>query len=125
MLKLEFIGNLGRDCEVKVINGKNYNAFPVAVSEGFGENKKTVWINVLKFAGENDKLGQYLTKGTKVYISGKPSFSAYTNKNNEAAYDVSLWANELELVGGMQSSQPEQGTQPEVKQPLEDDGLPF
>lgn len=107
MIKLEIIGNLGKDSEIKVINGKNYNAFPVAVSEGYGENKKTTWVNVMKFAGENDKLGQYLTKGTKVYVSGKPTVSAYTNKNNELSSDISLWANDIELVGGIQSSSQE------------------
>lgn len=113
MLKLELIGNLGRNSEVKVINGKNYNAFPVAVSEGYGENKKTTWINVLKFAGENDKLGQYLIKGTKVYISGKPSVSAYINKNNDQpSSDISLWVDELYLVGGIQASSQEPTTAP-------------
>lgn len=116
MIKLEIIGNLGKDSEIKVINGKNYNAFPVAISEGYGENKKVMWVNVLKFAGENDKLGQYLTKGTKVYVSGKPSVSAYTNKNNEPASDISMWANDLELVGGMQSNSQEP-TSPPVESP--------
>lgn len=121
MIKLEIIGNLGKDSEIKVINGKNYNAFPVAVSEGYGENKKTTWVNVMKFAGENDKLGQYLTKGTKVYVSGKPTVSAYTNKNNELSSDISLWANDIELVGGIQSSSqepapaPVESPQPAVK----------
>lgn len=110
MLKLEIIGNLGKDSEVKVINGKNYNAFPVAVTEGYGDNRKTTWVNILKFSGENDKLGQYLTKGTKVYVSGKPSVSAYTNKNNEPASDISLWANDLELIGSMQSNSQEHAT---------------
>lgn len=121
MLKLELIGNLGKDSEVKVINGKNYNSFPIAVSEGYGENKKTTWVNVMKFAGENDKLCQYLTKGTKVYVSGKPSISAYINKNNEPVSDFSLWANDLELVGGIQASSqepqtaPVESSQPDVK----------
>lgn len=112
MIKLELIGNLGKDSEVKVINGKNYNSFPIAVSEGYGENKKTTWVNVLKFADENDKLGQYLTKGTKVYVSGNPSVSAYTNKNNDPVSDISLWCRELELVGGIQASSQEPKTAP-------------
>lgn len=133
MIKLEIIGNLGKDSEVKVINGKNYNSFPVAVSEGYGDNKKTTWVNVLKFAGDNDKLGQYLTKGTKIYVSGKPSISAYVNKNNDPASDISIFANEIELIGGIQYSSQEQTTAPsespnpaakKVKAEIQND-LPF
>lgn len=65
-------GNIGRDCELRVTpNGKNIATFPLPVKQGYGDHEKTSWVNCKLFGNTAEKLTQYLTKGTKVTVSGE------------------------------------------------------
>ena len=93
MLQLSLIGTLGHDATEKTINGKNYLAYSVAVTE----NKNTTWVDVMTRC-ENSNLKAYLKKGAKVYLQGNLSISAYTNKAGAAVASITLWSRELEIV---------------------------
>lgn len=130
MIKIEAIGNLGKDAELKTIGGNSYAAFSIAVSEKIKGELKTTWFNVMRIDKEG-KLTPYLTKGMKVWISGKPSLSAYVNKNtNEAVPDLTIWANELEFYSSVEQKQQQGVTQKSgidsfPPQGEDNDGLPF
>lgn len=93
MLLLSLIGTLGHDATEKTINGKNYLAYSVAVSE----NKVTTWVDVMT-RSENGNLKAYLKKGAKVYLQGNLSVSTYTNKAGAPVASITLWSRELEIV---------------------------
>lgn len=93
MLQLSLIGTLGHDATERTINGKNYLAYSVAVTE----NKNTTWVDVMTRC-ENSNLKAYLKKGAKVYLQGNLSISAYTNKAGAAVASITLWSRELEIV---------------------------
>ena len=93
MLQLSLIGTLGHDATEKTINGKNYLAYSVAVTE----NKNTTWVDVMTRC-ENSNLKAYLKKGAKVYLQGNLSISAYTNKAGAAVASITLWTRDLEIV---------------------------
>ena len=93
MLQLSLIGTLGHDATEKTINGKNYLAYSVAVTE----NKNTTWVDVMTRC-ENSNLKAYLKKGAKVYLQGNISISAYTDKAGAAVASITLWSRELEIV---------------------------
>ena len=93
MLQLSLIGTLGHDATEKTINGKNYLAYSVAVTE----NKNTTWVDVMTRC-ENSNLKAYLKKGAKVYLQGNLSVSAYTNKAGAAVASITLWSRDLEIV---------------------------
>ena len=93
MLQLSLIGTLGHDATEKTINGKNYLAYSVAVSE----NKVTTWVDVMT-RSENGNLKAYLKKGGKVFLQGNLSVSAYTNKAGSPMASITLWSRELEIV---------------------------
>lgn len=125
MISLEFIGNLGFDAKIRAINGKDYLAFPVGCATGYGERKGTQWIDVLY---RNTKLEQYLTKGTKVFVRGNPSFSIYKD-----SVQVSVFADSIELLSSRseQTAQQAQAAQRPKTTPIppagdpQDDDLPF
>lgn len=75
MLKVQVIGNLGADAQVKNINGVEYVSFDVAHS--FKENGKdvTVWVGCLARGHKN--VVPYLQKGKKVYVVGDLSCRIY------------------------------------------------
>ena len=93
MLQLSLIGTLGHDATEKTINGKNYLAYSVAVTE----NKNTTWVDVMT-RSDNGNLKAYLKKGAKVFLQGNLSISAYTNKAGAAVAPITLWPRDLEIV---------------------------
>lgn len=109
MLKLEIIGNIGRDAEIFSANdGKQYMSFSLA-AETNGKNNNTIWIDCTMNASES--LKKYLTKGTSVYISGRPNARCYTNKNGEIVPSLGCFVHDLQLLGGSKSKEAQQQEQ--------------
>ena len=104
MKKLILCGNLTKDMDVKIYKGKTkkdndniVGRFILAVNEGYGENKKTIFVPVTIFNKTVENLEEYLIKGTKVNVVGR------INKNNvktEKRYktNVSVISNEIQLL---------------------------
>lgn len=104
MINLNFIGNIGKDAEQTskpnwtndVVN------FSVAVSVGYGQSEKTIWVNVSKWVKSDSNLCQHLKKGTKVYISGIPSVRAYQNNMGESVGVLDVDAHVVEILSSKQ-----------------------
>jgi single-strand DNA-binding protein len=84
MIKLQIIGNLGKDCIVKEVNGKNVINFSVAHSEKFKDSQgvdkeNTTWVECAYWTDKTN-VSQYLTKGRTVYAEGYPQIDAYTKE---------------------------------------------
>ncbi len=72
MQVISIAGALGKDAVFKSTQqGHDLCTFPVAVSTGFGDKKATTWFDVTKWGKGSDKLASFLTKGTKVSVSGE------------------------------------------------------
>ena len=69
---LTIVGRLGRDPEMRYTpQGKPVTNFSVAVDDGFGENKSTLWFRVSAWDKNAENCNQYLHKGSKVLVSGR------------------------------------------------------
>lgn len=97
MIKAEIIGNLGFDAEVREFNGKPYYAMSIAHE---GRNNETTWVHCYYYKSNNGStLGNYLKKGAKLRAYGNLSVSTYDSKTTgKTAIDVTIWANELDIV---------------------------
>lgn len=72
MNKLLLIGRLTKDSELRYTQaGKEVLDINLAVDDGYGENKKTIWFRCSLWGERALKLGEYLTKGKQVYIEGR------------------------------------------------------
>ena len=70
MVRVEIIGNLGRDCVVRDgKNGSKFASFTVASHDFFNGEEKTQWFDCMWF-DPNEKMTQYLKKGSGVYLTG-------------------------------------------------------
>lgn len=123
MYRLEVIGNIGQDAEIKPINGKDYYSFSIAYTEKRGGVDKTYWIKCLKLVGDSNKLGNYLKKGQQVLVSGMPYTSAYINKENKAVSDQCVFVNNIQLLGGRPQTNTESNNSGTSSS--QDDDLPF
>lgn len=94
MIKTQVIGNIGKDATSQVINEKNYAKFSLAVTI---DKDKTEWVDCLKIDKEG-KITPHLTKGKTIFVEGKPSANAYTNKAGKVVGSLTIWVNELEFV---------------------------
>lgn len=104
MIKLQVIGNLGGDCTLKEVNGKNVINFNVAHSEKFKDatgnlKERTTWVNCAYWT-DRTTVAQYLKKGKTVYVEGAPEAEAYTNKDGQPASTLKLRVFNLQLLGG-------------------------
>ena len=143
--KVILIGRLGKDPEVRYMpNGEAVCNFSVATSESWKDQsgqrqEKTEWHNITMYRRLAEIAGQYLKKGSQVYLEGKIQTRKYTDKNGveRTAYDII--ANEMKMLGGggndgQQAQQAQNGTPPESPRrqatpaaPIEDidDDIPF
>ena len=104
MIKLQIVGNLGKDCIVKEVNGKNVINFSVAHTERFkdsqgNQKERTTWVECAYWT-DKTAVAQYLTKGKTVYAEGAPEAEAYTNKENQAAATLRMRVQSVQLLGG-------------------------
>lgn len=105
MLKMQFIGILGRDAEVKEFGDSKAINLTVAVNKEYknsdGEKiEKTDWIKCVlwKNGKQSTKVVDFLKKGKRVFIEGEPSAEAYLSKDGEAKGQLSLTIRDLELL---------------------------
>jgi single-strand DNA-binding protein len=104
MIKLQIVGNLGKDCIVKEVNGKNVINFSVAHTERFKDStgnlkERTTWVECAYWT-DRTAVSQYLKKGKMVYAEGSPEADAYLNKENQAAATLRMRVQSLQLLGG-------------------------
>ena len=117
---MNVVGTLGKDAEVKSLNGKNVINFSVAVNQGYGDNKTTLWVDCAKW-GEKTGIAEYLKKGTKVALHGEPSLRKW-----EGGATITLRVADIELLGTKSDGQQQQPTaQPGSAAVEELNDLPF
>jgi len=135
-----FIGNIGRDCDVRETqSGTSVATFPMAVETGWGDKKTTSWIRCNLFGKRAEGgLIQYLVKGTQVAVSGSLKVDKYTDKEGIEKTSVDLMVDDIALIGKRPEAQehqpsratPREGSQPSTKDdPFADNGsgdsIPF
>lgn len=105
--KVILVGNLGADPEVKYMpNGNAVANVTVATSESWkdkqsGEQKdKTEWHRVVFFRRLAEIAGEYLKKGSQIYIEGKLQTRKWQDKNGNDRYTTEIIANEMQMLGG-------------------------
>lgn len=104
MIKLQIIGNLGKDCVVNTVNGKNVINFTVAHTEKYkdsqGNNQeKTTWVDCAYWT-DRTGISPYLTKGKQVYVEGQPEVRTFTRQDGTSGASLSLRVREVQLLGG-------------------------
>jgi single-strand DNA-binding protein len=99
MNKAIFDGNLGKDPETKYTqSGKCVCTFSVGVSSGWGDKKRTDWINVVVWDKRAETCSQHLHKGSKVLVEGRIQTRSYDANDGSKRYVTEVVANEVEFL---------------------------
>jgi single-strand DNA-binding protein len=104
MIKMQVIGNLGRDCVVNTVNGKTVINFTVAHTEKYrdsqGNNQeKTTWVDCAYWT-DRTAVAPYLLKGQQVYAEGTPEVRTFQRNDGTAGASLSMRVREVQLLGG-------------------------
>lgn len=105
--KVIIIGNLGRDPEVRYMPSGDPIA-NIAVATSFkskdkttGEQKETTeWHRITFFGKLAEIVGQYLKKGSSVYVEGRLQTRKYTDKDGIERYSTDIIADQMQMLGG-------------------------
>ncbi len=113
MIKMQVIGNLGKDCVVNTVNGKNVINFTLAHTEKYkdsqgNQQEKTTWVDCAYWT-DRTAIAPYLQKGQSVFVEGAPEVRSFTRNDGTAGASLSLRIREIQLLGGRRDNQ-ESGT---------------
>ena len=107
--KVIIVGNLGRDPEIRYMpSGDAIANIAVATSyrskdRNTGEQKElTEWHRISFFGRLAEIVGQYLKKGSSVYVEGRLQTRKYTDKDGIERYATDIIAENMQMLGGRQ-----------------------
>jgi single-strand DNA-binding protein len=105
--KVILVGNLGKDPEVRYMpNGNAVANITLATTESWkdkssGEQQeKTEWHRIVMFRRLGEIAGEYLKKGSQVYIEGKLQTRKWQDNSGNDRYTTEIVANEMQMLGG-------------------------
>src|SRR5579864_5057670 len=105
--KVILVGNLGKDPEVKyTTSGVPVAKFSLATNERYKDKSgewqdRTEWHNIVAWQRLAEIVGEYVKKGSKIYIEGRLQTSSWEDKQSgEKKYRTEIVANDLVLLGG-------------------------
>lgn len=142
--KVILIGNVGKDPEVRYLEGNVALArFPLATSETYrnkdGERvSQTEWHNIVLWRGLAKVAEDYVRKGQALYIEGKIRSRKYEDRDGNTRYVTEIVADNMQMLGrradnesaasteaGNRESEPEAPAKENIEPGTETDDLPF
>ena len=107
--KVILVGHLGKDPEVRYMpNGEAVANVTLATSETWkdktGEKQeKTEWHNIVFYKRLGEIAGQYLKKGSLIYVEGRITTEKWQDKEGKDRYTTKIVANEMKMLGAKSS----------------------
>lgn len=104
------VGNLGRDPEVRFLaDGKAVANITIATSESWKDkdgNKKesTEWHRCVAYGKTAELMGEYLKKGSSVYIQGRIQTKKWTDKEGQERYTTEIVVDKMQFLGAAKAS---------------------
>lgn len=138
LCKVMLIGNLGRDVELRTLPSGDYVAnFSIATSESWkdkqgNKQEETTWHNIVIFGKLAKIAGDYLIKGSNVYLEGKIKIEKYTDNGGIDKQAIKIICHEMKRLGNKQYKNQEnqdndtqEGCNSLPEKPYEDEDIPF
>ncbi|HDR1311739.1 single-stranded DNA-binding protein [Pasteurella multocida] len=143
--KVIIVGNLGSDPDVRTMpNGEAVAKISVATSESWidkntNERKtQTEWHSIVFYRRQAEICGQYLKKGSKVYVEGRLKTRKWQDQNGQDRYTTEIQGDVLQMLDSRQDSQQQaqapqnnayanakSGTPARQADSFEEDSIPF
>ncbi|KAF1698322.1 single-stranded DNA-binding protein [Pseudoxanthomonas jiangsuensis] len=108
--KAILVGNLGNDPETKYTQGGmavtriSLATTSVRKDKDGNQVEKTEWHRVVFFGKLGEIAGEYLRKGSQVYVEGEIRYDKFTGQDGVEKHTTDIVANEMQMLGGRQDS---------------------
>jgi single-strand DNA-binding protein len=133
--KVILVGNLGSDPEVRYTpSGRAVANFSLATTERFtnkeGEKEeRTEWHKIVAWARLGEICGEYLTKGSQIYIEGRLQTRNWEDRDGNKRYTTEIVAQAMQMLGGSKKGgevkSAEESHPSEEPVSIPDDDIPF
>lgn len=117
--KVMLIGNLGRDPEVRYMpNGEAVCNFSIATTDRWTDKQgqkqeRTEWHNIVIYGRLAEIAGEYLRKGSLVYLEGRIQTRKWQDKNTgQDRYTTEIIVDQMQMLGARGGSAPMGGEEP-------------
>jgi len=113
--KVIIVGNLGQDPEVRYMpNGNAVANITVATSESWKDQQgqmqeRTEWHRIVLYRRLAEIAGEYLRKGSKVYLEGRLQTREWQDPQGQKRYTTEIIANEMQMLDGRGAGAPQGG----------------
>ncbi|MBR5661570.1 MAG: single-stranded DNA-binding protein [Bacteroidales bacterium] len=109
--KVMLIGNVGRDPEIRYLDGNNPNQgatkvaqFTLATTERYRDRngelrENTEWHNIVAWRNSADVAEKFIRKGTQLYIEGKLRTRSWTDQTGNKRFTTEVAVDNLQLLG--------------------------
>lgn len=104
--KVILVGNIGQDAETKytqagmAITRVSLATTSVRKDRDGNQQERTEWHRVVFFGKLGEIAGEYLRKGSSIYIEGELRYDKYTDQSGVEKYTTDIVANEMQMLGG-------------------------
>ena len=119
----QIIGHLGKDPEVRYLpSGEAVANFSIATTEKWKDKnsgeprEETEWHRISTFGRLAEIVGEYVKKGSLVFVQGKIKTRKYTDGQGVERYSTEIRAETLKMLGGRDSNQGERSAPPAARQ---------
>lgn len=130
--KAILLGNVGKEPDIRDVNGVKVAQFTLATSEkGFTRKDgtqvpdKTEWHNIVCWRGLAEIVEKYVQKGAKLYIEGKITTRSWDDQQGQKRYITEVVADNIEMLGGSPQRPSEQQAVNNVYQPQQRPKAPW
>ena len=127
MISMTIAGNVGKNAELRTTQGGDpVLGFSIAVDNGKdkdGNKRDSTWVNCSIWGKRAESLQSYITKGTKLVVTGRPGVNVYEGKGS-----LTLSVNDLTFMGGAKQEDRggyDQSPAPSTQSRDIDDEIPF
>lgn len=139
--KVILIGRLGADPEIRyTLEGKPVAVFRIATNEVLVKNgeKETIteWHRLVAFGRLAEICGEYLTKGSRVYVEGKLRTRRFEDRQGQTRFITEIWVQNLQILDRKGETSPKEELKRELPKeeffdleeelpPLDEEDIPF
>lgn len=111
MKNITIAGNIGKDAEIRTAGQNKVTGWMVAVDDGWGENKTTIWFDCNWWGSRGEKVAPYIQKGGKITVAGELSKREHEGKTylTVNVTDVTLQSKSDSAQGGSQGGNDNSG----------------
>lgn len=98
MINITVSGNVGKDSELKNLNGYNCLCFSIASTKKVKGENQTIWVNCKIWGERSEKLQPYILKGTSMVVNGDASVNAYIKQDGTADGSINVNVTDFQFM---------------------------